>query len=137
MQGLREQLVAGIAELGVQIDPGQVAQLLALVHELTDWSTRFNLTAIREPGDMVRKHLLDSLSLLPHLTGWSIADIGSGAGFPGLPLAIACPERSFSLVEATGKKVRFIEHAISHLGLRNAVAVHSRAETWRPAAPFD
>jgi 16S rRNA (guanine527-N7)-methyltransferase len=144
MQPLRELLETGAAELGVALDARQVAQLLTLVRELSDWSARFNLTAIREPGDIVRKHLLDSLSVLPHLNGRTVADVGSGAGFPGLVLAIADPPRAsadpgraFTLIEATGKKVRFIEHAIGHLGLRNAVAVHSRAESWKPAALFD
>jgi len=134
---LRSVLEDGAARLGIELNAHQRAQLLTLVHELADWSMRFNLTAIREPADIVTRHLLDSLTVLPHLAGRTVADVGSGAGFPGLPLAIAGPERAFTLIEATGKKVRFIEHAIGHLGLANAVAVHSRAESWQPPAPFD
>ncbi len=130
-------LDGGCAQLGVALEARHRAQMLTLVHELADWSLRFNLTAIREPADIVTKHLLDSLTVLPHLSGRTVADVGSGAGFPGLPLAIASPERSFTLIEATGKKVRFIEHATRHLGLANVVVVHARAESWKPPVPFD
>lgn len=136
-RSLGSLLDGGAAQLGVTLDARQRAQLLTLVHELADWSTRFNLTAIREPADIVTKHLLDSLTVLPHLSGQAVADVGSGAGFPGLPLAIASPGRSFTLIEATGKKVRFIEHATRHLGLANVAVVHSRAETWKPPKLFD
>lgn len=134
---LKGILEAGAAELGLTLDARQVAQLLTLVRELLDWSTRFNLTAIREPEDIVRKHLLDSLTVLPHLRGARIADIGSGAGFPGLPLAIADPERRFTLIEGTGKKARFIEHAVAVIGLTNVTVAHGRAEDLKPAPRFD
>lgn len=134
---LKGILEAGAAELGLALDARQVAQLLALVRELIEWSARFNLTAIREPEDIARKHLLDSLTVLPHLHGERIADVGSGAGFPGLPLAIADPGRRFTLIEATGKKVRFIEHAVAQIGLTNVAVVHARSEIYKPAARFD
>lgn len=135
--GLKAILEAGAAELGLALDARQVAQLLTLIRELLDWSARFNLTAIREPEDIVRKHLLDSLTVLPHLDGERIADVGSGAGFPGLPLAIADPDRQFTLIEATGKKVRFIEHAVAEIGLTNVAVVHARAESFKPPVRFD
>ena len=134
---LKSILDAGAAEMGLALERRQAAMLLVLVRELVDWSARFNLTAIREPADIVRKHLLDSLSVLPHLTGSSVADVGTGAGFPGLPLAIASPQRRFTLIESTGKKVRFVEHAAGSLGLANVTVVNARAEAFKPTQRFD
>ncbi|HEY5558400.1 MAG TPA: 16S rRNA (guanine(527)-N(7))-methyltransferase RsmG [Steroidobacteraceae bacterium] len=134
---LRARLVAGAQELGIALDAVQAAALMRLLVELREWNTRFNLTAIREPADMVDKHLLDSLSIQPHLHGRRIADIGTGAGFPGLPLAVVNPRRHFTLIEATGKKVQFVRHAIEALGIGNAEIIQARSETWRPRAPFD
>lgn len=134
---LQETLVAGARELGIGLEPGQVAALLRLLAELRDWNERFNLTAINDPMDMVRKHLLDSLSPQPFLRGTRVADVGTGAGFPGLPLAIINPRRRFSLIEATGKKARFVLHAAGILGLANVEVISARAETWRASEPFD
>jgi 16S rRNA (guanine527-N7)-methyltransferase len=134
---LKARLVAGAQELGIALDAVQAATLMRLLTELREWNTRFNLTAIREPADMVDKHLLDSLSIQPYLHGRRIADIGTGAGFPGLPLAVVNPRRQFTLIEATGKKVQFVRHAIEALRIENVEIVQARAETWRPRAPFD
>ncbi len=134
---LKARLVAGAQELGIALDGVQAAALMRLIVELRDWNTRVNLTAITEPTDMVDKHLLDSLSIQPHLHGKRIADIGTGAGFPGLPLAIVNPRRVFTLIEATGKKVQFVRHAIEALGIENVEVVQARSETWRPRPAFD
>lgn len=134
---LTARLVAGAQELGIALDGLQAQALLRLTTELRDWNKRINLTAITEPADMVDKHLLDSLSIQPHLHGRRIADIGTGAGFPGLPLAIVNPRRAFTLIEATGKKVLFVRHAIETLGIGNVEVVQARSETWRPKVPFD
>ena len=134
---LKARLVAGAQELGIALDAVQAAALMRLLTELREWNTRFNLTAIREPVDMVDKHLLDSLSIQPYLHGRRIADSGTGAGFPGLPLAVVNPRRQFTLIEATGKKVQFVRHAIEALRIENVEIVQARAETWRPRAPFD
>jgi len=131
------RLAAGLSGLGLALAPGQVEALLGLVRELADWSARFNLTAIRDPAEVVDKHLLDSLAVLPHLKGLTIADIGTGAGFPGLPLAIADPDRRFTLVESTGKKANFVRHAAKVLALPNVEVAQARAESYRPARPFD
>jgi 16S rRNA (guanine527-N7)-methyltransferase len=96
-----------------------------------------NLTAITDPADVVDKHLLDSLAVLPWLRGHSVADVGSGAGFPGLPLAVADPERRYSLIESTGKKVKFLRHAVERLELPNVDVLQGRAEALRPSQPFD
>jgi len=134
---LQKLLKDGAAGLGLALSARQQEQLLGLADELLDWNTRFNLTAIREPRDVITRHLLDSLSVQPHLGGRSAADIGTGAGFPGLPLAIINPERHFALIEATGKKAKFVEHAAGKLGVANVQVVNARAEKWRPERPFD
>ncbi|MGH8129986.1 MAG: 16S rRNA (guanine(527)-N(7))-methyltransferase RsmG [Steroidobacteraceae bacterium] len=134
---LETRLTSGARELGIALEPAQARALLALLDELAEWNTRFNLTAITEPTEMVDKHLLDSLAALPHLRGIRIADIGTGAGFPGLPLAIANPARRFTLVESTGKKAGFVRHAVGKLRLTNVEIVQGRAEALRPRTPFD
>ena len=119
------------------LDPVSGEQLLRLVDELELGNAQFNLTAIRDRPGMLQKHVLDSLSLQPYLRGNRVADIGTGAGFPGLPLAIVNPERRFTLVEATGKKARFVEQTAQALGCGNVQVVHSRAESYRPFELFD
>jgi 16S rRNA (guanine527-N7)-methyltransferase len=136
-EAIEPRLAAGLAQLGLVLAPGQVEALLRLVDELADWNTRVNLTAIRSPADIVDKHLLDSLAVLPLLNGLAVADVGTGAGFPGLPLAIADPDRRFTLVEATGKKAAFVRHAAGMLNLPNVEVVAERAESYRAGRPFD
>jgi 16S rRNA (guanine527-N7)-methyltransferase len=132
-----ELLGAGARELGAAFDSQSGAALLALVDELELGNAQFNLTAIRDRPGMLRKHVLDSLSLQPYLRGIRIADIGTGAGFPGLPLAIVNPCVSFTLLEATGKKARFVQRTVDKLGCANVQVVHSRAESYRPLELFD
>jgi 16S rRNA (guanine527-N7)-methyltransferase len=131
------RLSAGLAKLGLELAPAQLAALTTLVAELADWNTRMNLTAITEPAEVVDKHLLDSLAVLPWLRGHSVADVGSGAGFPGLPLAVADPERRYTLIESTGKKVKFLRHAVDRLELPNVDVLLGRAEALKPSQPFD
>ncbi len=137
MGALESRLSAGLGKLGLTLEPGQVAALSALAAELADWNTRVNLTAIRDPADVVDKHLLDSLAVLPWLRGHTVADVGSGAGFPGLPLAIADPERRYTLIESTGKKVKFIRHVVERLALPNVEVLQGRAEALKPSPAFD
>ena len=132
-----ELLTRGAGEIGVALSPAQCGALLQLVDELEIANSQFNLTAIRDRTGMLRKHLLDSLSLQPYLRGARIADVGTGAGFPGLPLAIVNPERHFALIEATGKKARFVAQTAQCLGCGNVEVVHARAETYRPLELFD
>jgi 16S rRNA (guanine527-N7)-methyltransferase len=133
----QQLLVAGAREVGVVLSVESAATLQVLVDELEFGNAQFNLTAIRDRPGMLRKHVLDSLSLQPFLRGDRIADIGTGAGFPGLPLAIVNPERRFTLVEATGKKARFVARTAERLGCGNVHLVHARAESYRPFELFD
>ncbi len=133
----RQLLVAGAADLGLVLEAERADALLRLVDELEAGNAQFNLTAIRDRPGMLRKHVLDSLSLQPYLRGTRLADVGTGAGFPGLPLAIVNPERRFSLIEATGKKARFVTQTVERIGGANVDVIHSRAETYRPFELFD
>jgi len=141
MQAIREaqtaKLVAGAAGLGVVLSAGQAEHLLVLLDELDDWNQRMNLTAIRDREQQIAKHLLDSLSIHAFLRGKHIADIGTGAGFPGLPLALVNPDRDFTLLDSTAKKLRFVEHAAAKMGLTNVTTEHSRAEVFKPKERFD
>lgn len=123
--------------LGVTLDDAQCQALSRLLDELAAWSQRYNLTAIDTRAEMITHHLLDSLSVWPFLHGTRIADVGTGAGFPGLPLAIADARRQFTLVDATAKKIRFVAHAARTLGLRHVTAVQSRIEALTASPPFD
>jgi len=126
--GPADMLAAGLDALGIELTASQQAQLLEFVAILGRWNRTYNLTRITDPAEMVRLHLLDSLSLLPHLNGSRVLDVGTGAGLPGLPLAIAAPERAFVLLDSVAKKIRFCRHVITSLGLKNASAVHGRVE---------
>ena len=120
-------LRAGLVVLGLP-DLTLAERLLAYLHLLQQWNRAYNLTAIRDPHEMVVKHLLDSLAIHPHARG-SLADIGTGPGLPGIPLALALPELRVSLIETAGKKARFLREATRHLDLSDRVRVHdARAE---------
>ena len=129
----REVLSAGAAALGLALDGARLDQLLGLLELLAEWNQKMNLTAITEPVAMVRKHLLDSLTVQPWLQGPFVTDVGTGAGFPGLPLAVLNPAIRFTLIDSTAKKIRFVEHAARTLGLDRVSAVCVRAESYRPA----
>jgi 16S rRNA (guanine527-N7)-methyltransferase len=133
----RALVAAGAAELGIAVDEPQISALVQLIDALQAGNAQFNLTAIRDRPGMLRKHLLDSLSLQPYLRGERIADIGTGAGFPGLPLAIVNPSRHFALIEGTGKKARFVVQTAALVGVQNVEVVNQRAESYRPPHPFD
>jgi 16S rRNA (guanine527-N7)-methyltransferase len=129
--------MSGAAQLGIPLSSAQAGQLLRLLDELDDWNQRMNLTAIRERSQQITKHLLDSLVVHSYLRGAQVADIGTGAGFPGLPLAVALPQHHFTLLDSTAKKLKFVEHAAQTLGLHNVQTVHTRAEDFRPKERFD
>jgi len=130
-------LLDGARALALDLDEAQIGKLVAHLDLLDDWNSRMNLTAIRDRPSQLTKHLLDSLTVLPHLQGGRIADVGSGAGFPGIPLAIVAPHVDFTLIESTGKKCRFLEHVREALELNNVEVVQARAESYKPDVRFD
>ena len=113
------------------------AKFETLLDELERWNRKVNLTAIRDRDEMVTAHINDSLSVQPLLHGVRILDVGTGAGFPGLPLAIVEPDRDFTLLDSNNKKIQFVQHAAGLLGLDNVTAVKARAEDYAPGCRFD
>jgi len=136
-QQLEQAIADGCNALGQPIPDDAISSFTVLLNELERWNRRINLTAIRDLREMVSAHLLDSLAVRPFLNGKSIIDIGTGPGFPGLPLAIAEPERAFTLLDSNGKKISFVQHIVTRLGLRNVAVVQARAEDFAPGQSFD
>ncbi|MDE2050157.1 MAG: 16S rRNA (guanine(527)-N(7))-methyltransferase RsmG [Gammaproteobacteria bacterium] len=132
-----QRLVHDAAALGVALTEHDAARLRQLLEELAHWNRRFNLTGFADLESMMSHHVLDSLAVHRYLHGGSIADVGTGAGFPGLPLALVNPERRFTLIDSNGKKIRFVSHAVRTLGLMNVEPLQARVETLRPERPFD
>jgi 16S rRNA (guanine527-N7)-methyltransferase len=129
-------LDAGLGELKLALPLSSRQKLIAYVELLVKWNKIFNLTAIRDPLQMVSQHLLDSLATLRELPAGRLADVGSGAGLPGIPIAIAEPERPVVLVDSNQKKGSFLRQAVIELGLQNSAVQVERAEAWRPGEHF-
>lgn len=132
-----DTLSKAAAQMSISLSAAQGESLLKLLNELNDWNQRINLTAIRDPQQQLSKHLLDSLSIQSYLQGRYIADIGTGAGFPGLPLAVINPDKEFLLIDSINKKLRFVEHAAAVMQLSNVSVLHTRAQDYRPVRLFD
>ncbi len=128
----RSLLLAGLEQLELPVDEKQVDLLLTFVGLIEKWNKAYNLTAIRSRPDIVRLHILDSLAVRPYLKGPRIIDIGTGAGLPGIPLAIFSQENSFTLLDSNSKKTRFVQQAILDLKLENVEVRHARAEQFEP-----
>ena len=137
MPDFTQQLMDSSAKLGIALGDVQARGLLRLLDALDEWNEKMNLTAIRERSQQITKHLLDSLSVHVFLRGTRIADMGTGAGFPGLPLALVNPDKQFTLIDSTAKKMKFVEHAAALLELKNVTTVHTRAEAHKPKERFD
>jgi 16S rRNA (guanine527-N7)-methyltransferase len=132
----RLALERGLAAFDQPLPAGAPAQLLAYLELLQKWNRTYNLTAIRDPLTMVTHHVLDSLAAMPHLPDGPLADVGSGGGLPGIPLAIAQPARRITLNDANDKKSAFLQQAVIELKLANTDVHSGRVEAWRPASPF-
>lgn len=129
-------LAAGITALGLDVPPERQQQLLEYLRLIAQWNRVYNLSAVRYEPDAVSVHLLDSLVLTTVLPEVTTLDVGSGAGLPGVPLALARPDVPVVMIEANGKKAAFIRHALTKLALRNAEVVEERVERWHPARRF-
>jgi len=134
---LTARIQAALDRLGQSFPEGTAEKLGVLIDELERWNRKVNLTAIRNTDEMITAHLLDSLVAAPLLEGETILDVGTGPGFPGLPLAIVHPERQFTLLDSNNKKIMFAQHAAGLLGLDNVSAVKARGEDYAPGHGFD
>jgi 16S rRNA (guanine527-N7)-methyltransferase len=133
---LQAQLAHGIGELGIAMPADAQGRLLRYLQLSQKWNRTYNLTAIREQARLVTHHILDSLVVLPHLPPGDLVDVGTGAGLPGVPLAIACPERAVTLLDSNHKKGAFLKQVAIECELRNVEVRIGRVEEWRPAQPF-
>lgn len=135
---LSGQLLAdGIEDLELKVSARVRGDLMRYLQELVTWNRTYNLTAVRDPIQMVVKHLLDSLSVLPYLGAGRVIDVGSGAGLPGIPLAMTAPRNEYVLLDSNGKKAAFMRHAARTLGLKHVQVIQSRAEDYQPSPAFD
>jgi 16S rRNA (guanine527-N7)-methyltransferase len=132
-----DQLESGLAEMGLELGQPRQQTLLEYLALLMKWNSSYNLTAIRDPEEMVARQLLDSLSILPLVQGGRILDVGTGAGLPGIPLAICMPDADFTLLDSNGKKTRFVRQAKLELGLNNLEVEQMRVEQLAAAQGFD
>jgi len=134
---LEPRLRAGISELGLELDDQQYLSLLNYIDLLQKWNKVYNLTAVRDPAQMLVRHLLDSMAVAPWCGGQRLIDVGTGAGLPGVPLAILYPEKEFHLLDSNGKKTRFLFQVKTALRLENITVHHIRVEYFKPNERYD
>lgn len=131
------QLQRGLKEMGIALPEAAADQLISFLSMMLKWNRVYNLSAIKDPKQMVTLHLLDSLAVLPFLHGQRCLDVGTGAGLPGIPLAIVRPDMQFGLLDSNSKKTRFIQQICIELGLSNVLPLHKRVEEYQPEEKFD
>ncbi|VAW61523.1 16S rRNA (guanine(527)-N(7))-methyltransferase [hydrothermal vent metagenome] len=132
-----ERLREGLRQLELDVDTDMQKKLLAYLQLMLKWNKAYNLTAIRALDEMVIRHLLDSLSIMPYIKSSPVLDVGTGAGLPGIPLAICMPDCQFVLLDSNGKKTRFLVQAKIELDIENIDVIHSRVEDYRPSSGFE
>jgi 16S rRNA (guanine527-N7)-methyltransferase len=137
LEKCQQILIDGLYDLKLTVSENDQQKLLAFIKLIQKWNKAYNLTAIKQGPEMVRLHLLDSLAVSPHLHGSHVIDIGTGAGLPGIPLAICLPNVQFVLLDSNSKKTRFVQQAILELKLPNVSVQHSRVEDYQPVNLFD
>lgn len=135
--GLSEQLTAGLRELGLDLPPSAQAKALDYLALMQKWNRVYNLTGVRDPEEMVSRHLLDSFVITPFIAGPRVLDVGTGAGVPGIPLALVMPDNEYVLLDSSAKKMNFVRQAVTLLGLNNVTAVCQRVQQYSPPVGFD
>ena len=134
---LRSILDQGVAQMGLTLSDEQASKLVQYVELMHKWNKAYNLTSVRQPGQMMSRHILDSLAITPYVQGKTVIDVGTGPGLPGMPLAIMLPHCQFTLLDSLGKRVRFMKQCVHELGLSNVTPVQSRVEAYDNMPPFD
>jgi len=137
MSALQTQLEQALAQLELTLSDEQVAKLMQYLELLQKWNKVYNLTAIRDPQEMLVKHIFDSLAVVSHIEAERIIDVGTGGGLPGIPLAICRPEMQVHLLDSNSKKTRFLIQAKAELKLENVQVLHQRVESYQPEPPYD
>ena len=131
------RLQQGVTKLGLDVTVETQEKLIAYLQLMLKWNKAYNLTAIRELDSMVIRHVLDSLSILPYINQSPVLDVGTGAGLPGIPLALCLPDYQFVLLDSNGKKTRFLTQVKIELGIENIEVIHSRIEDYKPDFRFE
>ena len=134
---MKQRLVQLIAQTDLTVTEQQIDQLVGYVAMLDKWNKAYNLTSVRDPYEMLVKHIMDSIVVSPHLEGERFIDVGTGPGLPGIPLAIMNPDKQFTLLDSLGKRIRFIRQVLHELKISNVTPVQSRVEEFQPEDGFD
>ncbi|MGC9461234.1 16S rRNA (guanine(527)-N(7))-methyltransferase RsmG [Vibrio genomosp. F10] len=137
MSDLKARLEQLVSQTNLQVSSDQADQLIGYVEMLNKWNKAYNLTSVRNPSEMIVKHILDSIVVSEHLQGTRFIDVGTGPGLPGVPLAIMNPDKEFYLLDSLGKRIRFIKQVCHELGIKNVTTVQSRVEEFQTEDKFD